>query len=180
MSAKEEGVGTLLRAELRSKPIAAVENSTVGSRLRFAKSSTRSFIADTLALFIFFTVTGIINERYVVGMTWEQVLQARLIGTAIMIPSGRPYGMWRDFMMRRARANAFSHWSWDSIALLSFQTPIYASIIFLSGATGLALILGTATAALMMICLGRPYGMFLLLIRRAFRVETTVGAVASS
>ncbi len=125
-------------------------------------------------------VTGIINERYVVGMTWEQVLQARLIGTAIMIPSGRPYGMWRDLMMRRARANAFSHWSWDSIALLSFQTPIYASIIFLSGATGLALILGTATAALMMICLGRPYGMFLLLIRRAFRVETTVGAVASS
>jgi hypothetical protein len=31
----------------------------------------RSFIADTLALVLFFTTTGGINERMIAGMTWE-------------------------------------------------------------------------------------------------------------
>ena len=29
----------------------------------------RSFIADTLALLLFFTTTGVINERIIAGMT---------------------------------------------------------------------------------------------------------------
>jgi len=130
--------------------------------------STRSFIADTLALFVFFTVTGVLNERYVAGMTWEQVLHARLLGTAIMIPSGRPYGMWRDLVMRRAKGTSFSQSLWDSVALLSFQTPVYAAIIFFSGARGLDLVLGTIGAAVMMLTLGRPYGMFLNSVRKRF------------
>ncbi|VDR24845.1 Protein of uncharacterised function (DUF1144) [Raoultella terrigena] len=39
-----------------------------------------AFIADTVALILFFTTTGIINERVIAGMTWEQVLHARLLG----------------------------------------------------------------------------------------------------
>ncbi len=135
--------------------------------------STRSFLADTLALFLFFTVTGVINERYVVGMTWEQVLSARLLGTAIMIPSGRPYGMWRDLVMRRAKDAPVSQSIWDSVALLSFQTPVYAAIIFFSGARGVDLLLGTFGAAVMMLTLGRPYGMFLNTVRRCFGLAET-------
>ncbi|WP_459208360.1 L-alanine exporter AlaE [Pseudomonas sp. MLB6B] len=36
------------------------------------------FIADTTALIVFFTTTGALNERFVAGMSWEQVLHARL------------------------------------------------------------------------------------------------------
>jgi hypothetical protein len=39
----------------------------------------RAFIADTTALIVFFTTTGIINEHFVAGMTWEQVFHARLL-----------------------------------------------------------------------------------------------------
>ncbi len=34
-------------------------------------NGVRSYIADTLALLLFFTTTGIINERFIAGMTWE-------------------------------------------------------------------------------------------------------------
>ncbi|WP_136685496.1 L-alanine exporter AlaE [Falsirhodobacter xinxiangensis] len=60
------------------------------------------YVADTLALILFFTTTGIINERFIAGMTWEQVFHARLIGGVLMIPVGRPYGMWRDWKMAHA------------------------------------------------------------------------------
>ncbi|MEF3099693.1 L-alanine exporter [Raoultella ornithinolytica] len=132
--------------------------------------STRrtAFIADTAALILFFTTTGIINERVIAGMTWEQVLHARLLGAALMIPVARPYGIWRDWLMRRAGPGRVSQLLWDSAALVSFQVPIYALIIAFSGASGSGLIRGTLGAALMMLCLGRPYGAFLNWVRRLF------------
>lgn len=128
----------------------------------------RSYVADTLALLVFFTATGIINERFIAGMTWEQVTHARLLGALLMIPVGRPYGMWRDWMMRRAGPGRMSRLLWDSLALMSFQVPIYAAIIAFSGASGAGLLRGVLGAAVMMLVLGRPYGAFLNWVRRGF------------
>ncbi|VUC73978.1 inner membrane protein [Raoultella terrigena] len=127
-----------------------------------------AFIADTAALILFFTTTGIINERVIAGMTWEQVLHARLLGAVLMVPVARPYGIWRDWLMRRAGPGRVSQLLWDSAALVSFQVPIYALIIAFSGASGSGLVRGTLGAALMMLCLGRPYGAFLNWVRRLF------------
>ncbi|QVQ27790.1 L-alanine exporter AlaE [Achromobacter deleyi] len=101
-------------------------------------------------------------------MSWEQVLHARLIGGALMIPVGRPYGMWRDWMVCHAKQKRGSRQLWDSLALMSFQVPIYASIIAVSGAAGSGLLRGVLGAAAMMLFLGRPYGAFLDGIRRLF------------
>lgn len=128
----------------------------------------RAFIADTTALLLFFTTTGIINERFIAGMSWEQVGQARLLGAALMIPIGRPYGLWRDWLMRRARPRRLSRLLWDSLALVSFQVPIYAAIIAVSGASGRGLLLGILGATAMMLALGRPYGTFLNWVRARF------------
>lgn len=128
----------------------------------------RSFIADTLALILFFTTTGTINERFVAGMTWEQVFHARLLGALLMVPVGRPYGVWRDWLMTRASDKRLSRLFWDSTALMTFQVPIYAVIIAVSGASGDGLLRGIAGAAVMMLVLGRPYGAFLNLVRRRF------------
>ncbi|WP_144641226.1 L-alanine exporter AlaE [Bordetella genomosp. 13] len=128
----------------------------------------RAFIADTLALILFFTTTGALNERYIAGMSWDQVLHARLLGAALMIPVARPYGLWRDWVMRRARDSRWSRLLWDSVALVSFQVPIYAAIIAVSGASGRGLWLGVLSATVMMLVLGRPYGAFLNAVRRLF------------
>lgn len=85
-----------------------------------------------------------------------------------MVPVGRPYGMWRDWMMGHAKENRFSQVFWDSLALMSFQVPIYAAIIAFSGATGDGLLRGVLGAAVMMLVLGRPYGAFLNWIRHLF------------
>jgi hypothetical protein len=129
----------------------------------------RAFIADTTALILFFTTTGFINERFIAGMSWDQVLHARLLGAALMVPVGRPYGVWRDFVIRRAQSgNRVSQILWDSVALVSFQVPIYAVIIAVSGASGRGLWFGVLGATVMMLVLGRPYGAFLNGVRRLF------------
>jgi len=127
-----------------------------------------AFFADTTALILFFTTTGIINERFIAGMAWDQVLHARLLGAALMIPVARPYGLWRDWLMRRASQSRVSLLLWDSLALVSFQVPLYAAIIAFSGASGDGLVRGILGATLMMLFLGRPYGAFLNGIRKLF------------
>ena len=130
----------------------------------------RAFLADTTALIVFFTCTGIVNERFLAGMAWEQVFHARLLGAALMVPAGRPYGIWRDWVMHYARPGRISHLLWDSLALVSFQVPIYAAIIALSGASGRGLLLGILGATIIMLALGRPYGAFLNRVRSLFGV----------
>lgn len=130
--------------------------------------ATRSFIADTTALIIFFTLTGIINERFIVGMSWNEVFNARVLGAILMVPVGRPYGLWRDWLMQQASEKRISQLLWDSTALITFQVPIYAAIIAVSGATGWGLVYGIIGAAIMMLTLGRPYGMFLNQVRNMF------------
>ncbi|MGI4764008.1 MAG: L-alanine exporter AlaE [Janthinobacterium lividum] len=132
----------------------------------------RAFAADTTALILFFTATGIVNEHFIAGMSWRQVLQARLLGAALMVPVGRPYGVWRDWVMRHARRGRLSRWLWDSLALVTFQVPIYAAIIAVSGASGRGLLLGVSGATVMMSVLGRPYGAFLGWIRGLFGVPS--------
>lgn len=128
----------------------------------------RSFIADTLALLVFFTTTGVINERLIAGMTWEQVFHARLLGAVLMVPVARPYGIWRDWLMQRASETKLSRLFWDSAALMTFQVPIYAAIIAVSGAEGGGLLSGILGATVMMLVLGPPYGIFLNWVRSLF------------
>ena len=108
------------------------------------------------------------NERIIAGMSWEQVFHARILGAALMVLVGRPYGIWRDWMMRYARPDRLSKLLWDSLALVSFQTPIYAAIIAVSGASGRGLLFGILGAAVLMLALGRPYGAFLNRVRMLF------------
>lgn len=78
-----------------------------------------------------------------------------------MIPVGRPYGMWHDWMMSHAKETRYSQLIWDSLALMSFQVSIYAAIIAFRGAIGDGLIRGVLGVAVMMIVPGRPNGAFL-------------------
>ncbi|MFR0657033.1 L-alanine exporter AlaE, partial [Pantoea sp. SIMBA_079] len=73
----------------------------------------------------------------------------------------RPYGMWRDWLMQRAAPTRVSRIVWDSMALVTFQVPIYAAIIAISGASGRGLVLGILGATAIMLVSGRPYGAFL-------------------
>lgn len=142
---------------------------------RPSKHDLRRFAADTTALLSFFTLTGIINERWIAGMSWSEVLNARVLGAVLMVPVARPYGLWRDWLLQRARPDRISQFVWDALALMSFQAPIYAAIIFISGAAGRSLLFGVAGAVVMMLVLGRPYGLYLTWVRNRFGVPPAGG-----
>lgn len=87
-----------------------------------------------------------------------------------MIPVGRPYGVWRDWIMLKTQRSRVSPLLGDSLALVSFQVPIYAAIIAVSGASGRGILFGALGATVIMLALGRPYGVFLNWVRSLFGV----------
>lgn len=125
----------------------------------------RAFAADTLALCVFFTATGILNERYVAGMDWSEVAVSRAVGLPLMVLTARPYGLWRDWAMTRLPGPALLR---DTVALLSFQAPIYAAIVLIGGADLAELGRAMAGVTAILLLSGRPYGLWLGVVRRAF------------
>ncbi len=69
--------------------------------------------------------------------------------------------------MHHAQHESTSQLFWDSVALVSFQAPVYVAIIVQSGASG-GLSRGVLGATIMMLVLGRPYGAFLNGVKRLF------------
>lgn len=127
----------------------------------------RTFIADTLALVVFFTIVGALNEHFVAGMAWGEVARSRSIGAPLMVLTARPYGIWRDWLIARIvppvpRVVA------DALALLLFQVPIYAAILWISGASLAGVVQGSAGFAVLMMIVGRPYGIWLDFVRARF------------
>jgi hypothetical protein len=128
-----------------------------------------NFVADTLALVIFFTITSGLNERFVAGMDWSEVMVSRSIGAVLMVLTARPYGLWRDWVFTKIDPQTRrAQFLTDCVALLSFQVPIYVAILAVSGAEGSAIAKGAAGFAVLMFVVGRPYGLFLDAIRRMF------------
>ena len=128
-----------------------------------------NFIADTLALVIFFTVVSGLNERFVAGMAWNEVLVSRSIGAVLMVVTARPYGLWRDWVFSRlAPKSRPAELLTDCVSLLCFQVPIYVAILAMGGAEGLSILKGALGFAVLMLVVGRPYGMFLDFVRRQF------------
>jgi hypothetical protein len=132
----------------------------------------RSFVADTLALVIFFTIASGLNERFIAGMSWNEVATSRLIGAPLMVLTARPYGLWRTFVFDKTKPS--TRWGTlavDSFALLAFQVPIYIGIIVASGAEGVSILWGALGFAALMFLLGRPYGLWLEFVRKSFGLE---------
>ena len=130
---------------------------------------SRELVADTTALVVFFPLTGIVNERFFAGMDWADVAASRVIGAPLMVLTARPYGIWRDWVLHRADATrGLDRLLWDTVALLTFQLPIYVAIIFAGGARGMDIVWAALGATAIMLLLGRPYGLWLDLVRRWF------------
>ena len=142
---------------------------------------SRAFLADTFALVTFFTATGALSERFVVGMSWGEAALSRAIGAPLMVLTARPYGVWRDWVLGRfASARSLSRLLWDSLALLLFQVPIYVAIIAVGGACGSALLAGAAGTALIMMACGRPFGLWLETVRSWMGVPAKGGMTPMS
>ena len=132
----------------------------------------RRYLADTFALFVFSMLAGMFTEIVVAGLTVEQSLYARLTALPVILITGRPYGLYRDWMWRVWRANegVTRRLLADTAALISFQLPVYWVILAFVGATLWQIAAASVTATVILAVSGRPYGALLDVSRRLFGV----------
>jgi hypothetical protein len=133
----------------------------------------RLTLVDTLSTILFFTILAALTELYVAGMEFADVLKTRLIMVPLMILTGRPYGVWRDWFFAGTKPTV----SWsksliDGLAFLTFQLPIYGLTLWIAGADfdEIGTLLGS-TAVLMLI-VSRPFGLFLQAMRKLADIST--------
>jgi hypothetical protein len=98
-------------------------------------------------------------------------LITRLIVVPMMIVAVRPYGIHRDWMF----AKTISTVGWrrrlmDVVAFLTFQLPVYAVTLIVSGESFVQIATLLLTIAVLMVVLSRPFGLYLERVRGWFGV----------
>ena|SRR5215213_6949128 len=133
----------------------------------------KRYLADTVAMVAFSTTVGAFVEVVVTGLTIEQSVRIRLAAVPIMLVTGRPYGIYRDWLFRLLSTKSTSPLkavAIDTLANLTFQIPVYACLLALNGATIGQIFTAVGSILLILLLSGRPYGVFLVWCRRLFRV----------
>ncbi|WP_276131388.1 L-alanine exporter AlaE [Photobacterium salinisoli] len=135
--------------------------------------NVRNAAADTFAMVVFCFITGMMIEVFISGMTFQQSLASRTLSIPVNIAIAWPYGVFRDWMIRRgAKLSPSGRMKFvsDMLAYVLFQSPVYAAILWFVGAEPEQIMTAVATNALVSGVLGGVYGQFLEVCRRMFRV----------
>jgi hypothetical protein len=134
----------------------------------------RRFLADTFAMITLSTVCGMVIEIFVSGMTLGQSAQARLAAVPVNLLTARPYGMFRDWLFQMTKADIGGEVRKilvDTLAFIVFQVPLYATILWFSGANTRQIAAACGSVTIVSAFIGRPYGMLLELFRWLFGVK---------
>tara|TARA_B110000438_G_scaffold13497_1_gene13053 strand:- start:274 stop:678 length:405 start_codon:yes stop_codon:yes gene_type:complete len=133
----------------------------------------RLIFIDTLSTILFFTILATLTELYVAGMEPPDVLKTRLIMVPMMILTGRPYGIWRDWFFAGTKPTVL--WSKsliDGLAFVTFQLPIYGLTLWIVGANFDQIGTALGSAVVLMLIVSRPFGLFLQSMRKLADVGT--------
>lgn len=138
-------------------------------------SRWRSAAADTFALVVYCFIAGMAIEMLISGMSFQQSLASRLLSIPVNILIAWPYGRYRDLFVRAAHRCPHGQLLLrnlaDLLAYVSFQSPVYAAILWSVGADGAQIMAAVASNAIISMIMGVIYGYFLEYCRRLFRVE---------
>jgi len=141
---------------------------------RLTSNKIYKFAVDAVAMNVF-SLSYAINEKLIVGMDWTEVGKTRIaaaIGNTII---GRPYGIYRDYMMKKFNVTEESHWSKkyvsDVFIFVTGQTPIYLMYLAVAGANPEEMVKGATFLTLVAPLTGRPQGITYDYCRKQFGIE---------
>ena len=86
-------------------------------------------LADTFAVVAFSTTVDAFVEVVITGLTVEQSVRIRLAAVPIMLVTGRPYGIYRDWLFRllsNKNTSSLKATAIDTLANMTFQIPVYS------------------------------------------------------
>lgn len=142
-----------------------------------AQSRLRHAVADTFAMVVYCTIVNMMIEIFLSGMTFQQSLSSRLVGIPVNILIAVPYGVYRDFLMRRAQRFSAAGWVKnvaDIVSYVTFQSPVYVAILLFVGADWHQITAAVSSNILVSMVMGAAYGYFLDFCRRLFRVSNVL------
>ncbi len=127
----------------------------------------KRLLVDTSVTILFFTAVASFTELVIAGMALETVLLTRLIMMPVMILTGRPYGLYRDWwMMCVPNGSTSVRTMIDIVAFLSFQVPVYVATLLFAGARWSEIVTAVSSAFILMVLVSRPFGLVLDFARR--------------
>ena len=92
----------------------------------------KEILVDTLGNVTFSLIASAITD-YSSGLRGMGILASRSYGTAINIPTGGPYGKWRNYVYRNFkttdRSTKIKKGLTEFVAFNSFQTPLYTTVL---------------------------------------------------
>ncbi|MBS3071550.1 L-alanine exporter AlaE [Candidatus Pacearchaeota archaeon] len=96
------------------------------------KDNRKESLVDTLGVVSYSLIVGAVTD-YSAGLRGIGVLASRLYGTAINLPTGAPYGKWRNFIYKKTKTTNESSKLRKSLVELAafntFQVPLYVTVI---------------------------------------------------
>ena len=134
----------------------------------------KRYFADTTAMLIFSTLLGAFVEILLSGLEPGQSLRIRLAAIPVMLITGRPYGIYRDFLFRRLGGQSASRLRSlliDSAANATFQLPLYLALLAWGGASRRQALVAATSILIIASVSGRPYDIFLHYWRRLFGLK---------
>lgn len=108
--------------------------------------------------------------------TLAQRIDARITAIPFMILTARPYGIYRDWAFNILDAESRSRIARAALEVrtfVSFQLPVYSTILFHVGATLSQIVVACGTTVFLMVIVAPPYGLFLDLIRRLLGISSS-------
>jgi len=121
----------------------------------------------------FSLAVAIPNELLIAHMSIIAHLKTRLLALITNTITGRPYGIWRDYIVRvvtgNGKAGFVRMYIADTLAFGTFQLPLYLFNLAVGGkATLHQMTVASVTVTSIAGILGRPYGIYLEFLRQKF------------
>lgn len=124
--------------------------------------SAKRYLVDTSAGWLFYTPVMAASEYFIAGMDGGEIGEARLAGALVQAAVMRPYGRFRDYWKSTwnvtPESSRMKKFLVDTTATLLFQTPVYAGILYASGASLREIAVALPTGLAVSAASGRPYG----------------------
>jgi len=136
---------------------------------RLINTKIYKFGVDAFAMNTF-SLTYMLNEIFVAGMTFEQSLKTRIAAAVGNTITGRPYGQYRDWLFEKFnltdKSGMLKKGCVDTLAFVTFQIPCYYAFMYFGGADIESMHKGALSLTVISTFAGRPYGLYMDAIRK--------------
>ena len=143
--------------------------------------SRKESIVDTIGNFSYPLVVGGIVD-YFSGLRGLGIVASRTYAAGINIPTGAPYGQWRNFLYRKTKTTKKSSklrkYLVELLAFNTFQVPLYASVFAVGslvskGEIDFEKVVNSAkNLAMLSPIIGPTMGMYMDGLRKVFRLKS--------